>query len=173
VRRVALPVACALLLALGGCGGAKDGGGPAKRAFVAGADNVCKAHVRAVMNWLVQPQEGPSWQQNARQDEGLYEIIDASIQRLESLGPAPDPHGEAFNGYMGTLKARASLYRLTSVAFLKRDTVFALRLENRIGQIDSQGDHFAHTYGLRVCGTGLKDVAKAFDDAGWTPPPAR
>jgi hypothetical protein len=170
MRGLALSLLCALLVFLGGCGGAKDSGGPAKRAFVTGADDVCKAHVRAVMNWLVQPQQGPSWQQNATQNEGLYEIIDSSIRRLESLGPAPDPHGEAFDGYLGTLKARAALYRLTSVAFLKRDTVFALRLETRIGQIDSQGDHYAHTYGLRVCGTGLKDVAKAFNAAGWTPP---
>lgn len=131
---------------------------------------VCAAHVRAVMSWLVQPQQGPSWQQDATQDEGLYEIIDASIRRLESLGPPPDPRGDAFDGYLSTLKARAALYRLTSVAFLKRDTVFALRLEGRIGQIDSRGDHYAHTYGLRVCGTGLKDVARAFDAAGLGPP---
>jgi hypothetical protein len=173
MRAVALSLSCALLLALGGCGGAKDGdGGVAKHAFIKGADEVCTAHVSAVMSWLNQPQTGASWQQNARQDEGIYEIIDGSIKRLQSLGPPPGPRGEAFAGYVGTLKARAALYRLISVAFLNRDTVFALRLESRIGRIDAQGDQYAHTYGLRVCGTGLKDVAKAFNAAGWTPPNA-
>src|SRR5436305_14212591 len=121
MRRVALPLSCALLLVLGGCGGAKDGdGGGAKHAFVKGADMVCAAHVRAVMSWLVQPQQGPSWQQDATQDAGLYEIIDASIRRLESLGPPPDPRGDAFDGYLSPLTARAALYRLPSLAFPKR-----------------------------------------------------
>ena len=170
-RGIALGVLCALSLTLAACGGGtKDSAGPAKHAFVAGADKICADHVRAVMSWLNQPQSGASWQQQATQDEGLYEIIDHSIKNLEALGPAPDPHGEAFAGYVKTLKARASLYRLTSVAFLKRDTVFALRLESRISSIDTQGDRYAHTYGLRICGTGLRDLAKAFNDAGWIPP---
>ena len=122
------------------------------------------------MDWLVTPQAGAPWQQQAAQDEGLYEIIDRSIQRLEALGPPPEPRAAAFGGYVKTMKARASLYRLTSIAFLKRDTVFALQLENRITQIDGQGDQYAHTYGLRVCGSGLRDLAKAFDDAGWSQP---
>ena len=110
------------------------------------------------------------WRQQASQDEGLYEIIDTSIKRLRSLGPPPGPHGAAFDGYVKTLKARAALYRLTSVAFLNRDTIFALRLENRIKSIDAQGDALAHSYGLHVCGTGLRDLAKAFNAAGWTHP---
>ena len=166
-RGLALTVLCALLLTLGGCGAARNSGGPAKRAFVTGADRVCADHVRMVMAWLNEHQAGALWQQQAAQDEGLYEIIDESIKRLESLGPPPDPHGDAFAGYVSTLKARAALYRLTSVAFLNRDTVFALRLEKRIPAIDAQGDHYAHTYGLRICGTGLRDLAKAFDKAGW------
>jgi hypothetical protein len=170
MRGLALVALCALSLAVGGCGSARHSGGSAKGAFVAGADEVCAAHVRAVMSWLNQPQSGALWQQQATKDEGLYEIIDRSIKSLEALGPAPDPRGDAFGGYVSTLKARAALYRLTSVAFQKRDTVFALRLENRITAIDAQGDHYAHTYGLRICGTGLHDLAKAFNDAGWTPP---
>jgi hypothetical protein len=170
MRSVALTVACALLLILGGCGSAKDGGGPAKHAFVSGADRICLAHAQAVITWLDEPQSGAVWQQQASQDEGLYEIIDRSIKRLQALGPPPGPKDAAFTGYLSTLEARASLYKLTSVAFLHRDTIFALRLENRIKSIDVQGDGYAHAYGLRVCGTGLKDLAKAFDAAGWTPP---
>jgi hypothetical protein len=166
MRSVALTLACALLLVLGGCGGAKDGGGPAKRAFVDGADHICLAHAQTVITFLDEPQSGNSWQQQASQDEGLYEIIDRSIKSLEALGPAPGPNDGAFAGYLSTMKARASLYKLTSVAFLNRDTLFALRLENRIRSVDAQGDG----YGLHVCGTGLKDLAKAFDAAGWTPP---
>lgn len=168
MRAVALSLACALLLILGGCGSTKDGGGPAKRAFVKGADDVCTAHVRAVMTFLNQPQTGSSWQQQANQDEGLYQIVDSSIKRLESLGQPPGPNDAAFNDYVTTMKARASLYRLTSVAFLNRDTVSALRFQNRIKSVDARGDRDAHTYGLRVCGTGLKDVAKAFNAAGLT-----
>jgi hypothetical protein len=165
-----LAVACALMLALAGCG--KNGGADnsEKGMFVSAADQVCAAHVRAVMSWLDQPVTGAAWRQQATQDEGIYEIMDRSIGRLEGLGPAPGPRGDAFAGYVKTLKARASLYRLTSMAFLDRDTVFALQLENRIQQIDSQGDQYAHDYGLRICGTGVKDLAKAFDDAGWKQP---
>ena len=169
MRAVAFSFACALLLILGGCGSAKDGGGPAKRAFVKGADEVCTAHVRAVMTFLDQPQTGAAWRQQANQNEGLYEIIDGSIKRLESLGQPPGPDDAAFDDYLTTMKARASLYRLTSVAFLNRDTGSALQLESRIRSVDARGDRDAHTYGLRVCGTGLKDVAKAFDAAGLIP----
>lgn len=163
---------CTLLLVpLAGCG-TRGGGdaGAAKGRFVAAADQICASHVKAVMSWLDQPGAGAAWQQQATQDEGIYEIIDRSIQRLQGLGPAPGPQGNAFGGYVKTLKARASLYRLTSVAFLNRDTVFALRLENRISDIDAQGDRYAHSYGLRICGTGVHDVAKAFADAGWNQP---
>jgi hypothetical protein len=170
MKCVALTLACALLLILGGCGGAKDGGGPAKHAFVHGADRICLSHAEDVITWLNRPQSGASWQQQATQDEGLFEIIDRSIKRLQALGPAPGPNDGAFAGYLSTMKARASLYKLTSVAFLNRDTLVALRLENRIKSIDTQGDGYAHDYGLRICGTGLKDLAKAFDAAGWTPP---
>jgi hypothetical protein len=170
MKGVALTLTCALLLILGGCGGAKDGGGPAKHAFVDGADRICLAHAQTVITFLDQPQSGSPSEQRASQDEGLYEIIDSSIKRLQALGPPPGPNDRAFSGYLDTMKARASLYKLTSVAFLNRDTVFALRLENRIKSVDAQGDGYAHTYGLRVCGTGLKDLAKAFDAAGWTPP---
>jgi hypothetical protein len=169
MRAVAFSLACALLLILGGCGSAKDGGGPAKRAFVKGADEVCTAHVRAVMTWLDQPQRGASWRQEASQDEGLYEIIDGSIRRLEALGEAPGPNDAAFDDYLATMEARAALYRLTSAAFFKRDPVSASRFESRIKSVDARGDRDAHTYGLRVCGTGLKDVAKAFDAAGLIP----
>ena len=127
-------------------------------------------HVRAVIAWLDEPRSGALWQQQASQDEGLYQIIDGSIKSLERLGPAPGPNGAAFAGYVKTMKARAALYRLTSAAFLNRDTIFALRLENRIRSIDARGDHYAHTYGLRICGTSLRDLAKAFNAAGWTPP---
>jgi hypothetical protein len=165
-----LAVVCALVLVATGCGKSGSANDSTKGRFVTAADQVCAAHVRAMMSWLDAPGSGAAWQRQAVQDEGIYEIMDRSIQRLSGLGPAPGPRGESFGGYLKTLKARASLYRLTSVAFTKRDTVFALQLEKRIDQIDAQGDQYAHDYGLRICGTGVKDLAKAFDDAGWTQP---
>jgi hypothetical protein len=169
VRSPGLALLCVLVLGVLGCGktGADNSG--AKGRFVSAADQVCAKHLRAVMTFLGQSEPGSLPQQDAAQDEGIYQIMAGSIQRLEGLGPAPGPHGEAFAGYVKTLKARASLYRLTSIAFLKQDTVFALRLENRITDIDHQGDRFAHRYGLRICGTGLPDLKRAFDAAGWNP----
>ena len=172
MRGVPLVIACALVVALGGCGGgggARDVTNPAKGGFIAGADEVCAAHLRAMITWLNQPQTGPNWRQQAAQDEGVFEIMDRSIRSLEALGPAPGPGVQAFAGYLKTMKARASLFRLTSVAFQRRDTVSALGFERRVKEIDAQGDRFAHSYGLRICGTGLPDVAKAFDAAGWIP----
>ena len=169
-NRVWLPglaLLCALVLAVVGCGKSGSDGGGVKGQFVTSADEVCATHFRAVMTLLGQSQPGPLWEQNAAEDEGIYQILGSSIQSLEGLGAAPGPRGEAFAGYVKTLKARASLYRLTSTAFLNRDTVFALRLENRITDIDAQGDRFAHRYGLRICGTGAHDVTRAFDAAGW------
>ena len=171
MRGVLLVAACALVVALGGCGGGgeKSSTSPAKGGFITGADDVCAMHLRAVMSWLNQPQAGPTWRQQAAQDEGIYQIMNRSIHSLEALGPAPGPGVQSFAGYVKTLKARASLFRLTGVAFQHRDTVSALGFERRVKEIDAQGDRFAHSYGLRICGTGLPDVAKAFDAAGWTP----
>jgi hypothetical protein len=169
MRRVPLLLVCVLALAVGGCGGARGGGGSPKNAFVARADRICASHLKAVMSLLNQPGTGAAWQQQAAQDEGIYEIMDLSIQRLDALGAAPDPHSTAFARYVRTLKARAGLYRLTSVAFLNRDTLSALRFENRIRDIDAQGDRYAHSYGLRICGTDLHDLANAFSAAGWSP----
>jgi hypothetical protein len=162
---VGLAILCALVVGCGKTGAASDG---PKGRFVAAADRVCAGHLRAVMTLLDQPAAPvPAWQQEAAQDEGLYQIIATSIGSLEDLGPAPGPRGQAFAGYVKTMKARAALYRLTSVAFLNRDTISALRFENRISDIDAKGDRFAHDYGLRICGTGLPDVKKAFVAAGW------
>jgi hypothetical protein len=171
VRRVRVALLCALLLGLGGCGGtAGRGGGSAKSHFAAAADRICASHLKAVMNWLDQPGDAADQtRQNAIQDEGIYEIMNRSISRLEDLGQAPGPHRDAFGGYVKTLKARAALYRLTSVAFFNQDTIFAIQLEKRISQIDAQGDREAHAYGLQICGTDFQDVGKAFKAAGWSP----
>jgi len=163
-----LAILCGLVLGVVGCGKTGGGdGGTVKGQFVTAADQVCANHLRSVMAFLDQPQPGASWQQQATQDEGIYQIMAGSIGRLEGLGPAPEPRGASFAGYVKTLKARASLYRLTSIAFLHRNTVFALQLEDRIAHIDTQGDRFAHDYGLRICGSGLPDLKRAFDAAGW------
>ncbi len=172
MRGMLLAVGCALVVALGGCagsgGGAKSAGNPAKAGFIKGADDVCTMHLRTMMSWLGQPQAGPNWRQQAVQDEGVFEIMNRSIHNLEALGTPPGPGGPAFTGYMKTLKARAALFRLTSVAFQHRDTTSALGFEQRVKEIDAQGDRYAHRYGLHVCGTGLPDVAKAFKAAGFT-----
>jgi hypothetical protein len=121
------------------------------------------------MTWLDHRGSGAAWQQQAVQDEGIYEIMGRSIGRLEALGPAPGPNDAAFAGYVKTLKARASLYQLTSMAFEDRNTIFALQLEQRISSINASGDRYAHTYGLQICGTGIQDVGRAFNAAGWDP----
>src|SRR5215467_13516285 len=99
-------VSCALMLAVVGCGKVGGADNSEKGMFVTAADQVCAAHVRAVMSWLDQPAAGAAWQQQATQDEGIYEIMDRSIQRLDGLGPAPGPRGDAFADYVKTLKAR-------------------------------------------------------------------
>lgn len=170
MRRAPLALLCALAAAVAGCGhSGSGGGGGEKGGFVAAADRVCAAHLRSVMTWLDRPGSGAAWQQQAVQDEGIYEIMGRSIGRLEALGPAPGPNDAAFAGYVKTLKARASLYQLTSMAFEDRNTIFALQLEQRISSINASGDRYAHTYGLQICGTGIQDVGRAFKAAGWDP----
>ena len=86
--------------------------------------------------------------------------MSTSISGLEGLGRAPDPSGDAFRGYVKTLKARASLYRLAGVAEAHRDAEFAVQMQRRVDQIDALGDGYAHGYGLRICGIGARDATK-------------
>jgi hypothetical protein len=167
--RAALAVVIALaLLASAGCGPAPHNqGDPAKASFVLAADRICAEHFETVMSWIEQPRAGDAWQQVAVENEGLYQIIAHTVRRLTLLRRPPDPNGEVFLGYVKTLKARAVLFRLMSMADLKRDTEFALRLQRRVGEIDSIGDRDAHQYGLRICGTSARDLGQAFADAGW------
>ena len=108
MRSVPPLVLCALLLTLGGCAIGGGSGGSAKGEFVAGADRVCASHVRAVMTLLNQPRVGAPSDQQAAQDEGIYEILDLSVHRMDALGSPPNPDGAAFYGYVRTLKARAA-----------------------------------------------------------------
>ena len=139
----------------------------AKGRFVSAADRICATHLQQVMDWLVQPRSGNLSHQAAETNEGIYEIISTTITRLQMLGQAPGPEGGAFSGYVGTLQARASLYMLMRIAYDRRDGVTALRFQRRINEIDTLGDRKAHRYGLRICGTGGGDVAKAFSAGGW------
>jgi hypothetical protein len=158
-----------LLLTLAGCGQVRDQNGPAKTAltdsakagFTVAADRICGEHLETVLVWLGRPLSGPGWHQRAAQDEGIYRIIGITIQRLDTLGPPPGPAAGAFAGYVKTLKARAALYRLASIAELRRDRLFAVKLQRRVGQIDGIGDRDAHRYGLRICGARPGDLAKA------------
>jgi hypothetical protein len=168
-RRVALAMAIGLaLLASGSCGAApRNEGDPAEARFVVAADRICAEHFETVMSWIEQPRAGEPWQQAAAENEGLYQIIAHTVQRLTALGQPPDPNSEVFLGYLKTLEARAVLFRLMSMADLQRDKEFALRLQRRLDQIDSIGDRDSHRYGLHICGTGARDLAKAFAEAGW------
>jgi hypothetical protein len=169
MRRSALAVALAVL-AVAGCGSAgNSGGGSAKGGFVLAADRICAAHLRTVMEWLSQPRAGAPWHQQAVEDGGIFQIMSTTISRLESLGRAPGPSAGAFDGYVATMKARASLYMLMRIAEDRQDGVVALGFQRRIYQIDGLGDRRAHQYGLRICGTGLPDFGKALAAAGWTP----
>jgi hypothetical protein len=113
----------------------------AKASFVVAAHRVCAAHLESVMAWLERPRSGNQWRRLAATSEGICGIIANTIQRLGALGPAPEPNAVAFAGYLKTLKARA---------------------------IDGIGDRDAHRYGLRRCGAGLRDLARALAEAGWT-----
>jgi hypothetical protein len=131
-----------------------------KNRFVNSADEICAEHLQATLALLGRQESGNQWRRGAQRNEGIYRIIAVSVQRLEGLGAAPDPRGDAFRSYVKTLKARASLYRLEGVAELHRDAVFAVRLERRVAQIDTMGDGYAQRYGLRICGIGAKEATK-------------
>lgn len=139
----------------------------AKGNFVDAADRICANHLRTVLAWLGEPRSGDLSHQAAVTNQGIYNIISRTITRLESLGDAPGPDSSAFSGYVGTLKARASLYMLLRIANDHKDGVTALQFQRRIDEIDALGDRDAHRYGLQVCGTSGRDVAKAFSAAGF------
>jgi hypothetical protein len=158
--RYAAVAALALLLALTSCSPRSHRSSAAKEQFVNSADQICADHLGEVLDWLGQPQAGSTYRRLAIQDEGIFRIMSESIQRLEGLGTAPGPAGDAFRGYVKTLKARASLYRLAGVAELHRDVMFVLQMQRRVDQIDALGDGYAHSYGLRICGIGARDATK-------------
>jgi hypothetical protein len=162
---------------LAGCGqGRKEHGSvlaaradPAKAVFIVAADQVCARHLDTVLAWLEKPQTGNVWQQRATQNGGIYRIMATTITRLQGLGSPPGPTAEAFAGYLKTLEARAVLYRLTSMADQGRDRSFAARLQQRVLQIDMIGDRDAYRYGLRICGSGPRNIAPPVEQAGSIP----
>ena len=158
----ALLAVLALALAVTGCGksGRAHSDPNVKTRFISSADEICAEHLQATLRFLGQTQRGSQWRQDATRNEGIYQIIASSIRRLEGLGTAPDPRGDAFRSYVKTLKARASAYRLAEVADLHRDGVFALKMQQRVAEIDSVGDGYAHRYGLRICGIGAKQATQ-------------
>jgi hypothetical protein len=174
-RGLVLLAVGSVLLGLVGCGQGRHENSsstvartdPGKAAFIVAADQVCVCHLDTVMAWLEKPQTGSMWQQRATQDEGIYRIMTATIARLQELGSPPGPTAKAFAGYLETLEARAVLYRLTSMADQRRDGSFAARLQQRVDQIDVIGDRDAHRYGLRICGSGPRDIAPPVDQAGF------
>jgi hypothetical protein len=160
-------VAALAVLTVAGCRASHGNGGPAKANFVSAADRICSRHLQTVVDWLVQPRSGDLWQQAAVTNDGIFRIISTTIARLESLGHAPGPYAAAFDDYVGTLKARASLYMLLRIADQRREGDTVLQFQRRIDEIDALGDSKAHRYGLQICGTGGRDVAKSFSAAGW------
>jgi hypothetical protein len=165
---VALVEVALTLLVLAGCGqggdamrGASTRAGAVKSEFTLAADRICTSHLERMLEWLGQPHVGKAPQRRAAQDEGTYRIMDDTIQRLEALGPPPGPTAAAFVHYLKTLKARAALYRLSSVADLRRDNLYLARLQHRVEQIDNLGDQDAHRYGLRICGATPGELAQA------------
>ena len=173
--RALVPVAVALaLLGLGGCGQSRGENNSAtaartdsaKARFIVAADRVCSRHLDTILAWLERPQPGDVWHQQAAQNEGIYRIVAATTTRLQGLGSPPGPTAEAFAGYLQSLKARAVLYRLTSIADQRRDRSFAARLQQRVDETDVIGDREAHRYGLRICGAGPRDIAPPVEQGG-------
>jgi hypothetical protein len=154
--------AMAVVLALAGCsvGHSRNDASDARNRFVNSADQICAQHLEATLALLGREEHGSEWRRQATRNEGIYEILATSIQRLEALGTAPDPQGDAFRSYVKTLKARASLYRIAGVADLHRDAVMAARMEQRVGEIDTLGDGYAQKYGLRICGIGAQKATE-------------
>jgi hypothetical protein len=148
------------VFALTGCGGHHDPSSQAKNRFVNSADEICAQHLQATLELLGREERGNEWRRQATRNEGIFRILATSIQRLEGLGAAPDPHGDAFRSYVKTLKARASLYRLEGVADLHRDGLTAVQMERRVAEIDTLGDGYAQSYGLRICGIGAQQATK-------------
>jgi hypothetical protein len=150
------------VLLLAGCAGghSKSSTGEVKNHFVNSADQICAQHLEATLAFLGRQKLTASLRSQAVRNEGIYEIMATSIQRLEALGAAPDPHGDSFRSYVKTLKARASLYRIAGVADLHHDPVTAAQMERRVGEIDSVGDGYAQSYGLRICGIGAKQATQ-------------
>jgi hypothetical protein len=124
------------------------------------ADQICAQHLEATLALLGRNGRGTNFRQDAARNEGIYQILASSIQRLEALGTAPDPRGESFRSYVKTLKARASLYRIAGVADLHHDAVVAAQMVQRVGEIDTLGDGYAQRYGLRICGIGAKQATQ-------------
>jgi hypothetical protein len=160
-------VAALVLLAMAACGAVRDESGSPKPDFVLAADRICDAHLKNMLSWLEQRHGGQQWLRLAVQHEGTYGIIAHTIHRLESLGLAPGPNANAFAGYVKTLKARAALYRLASMAEVLRDSPFARRLQQRLEQVDALGDGYARRYGLRICGASLRDLAQKMAAMQW------
>jgi hypothetical protein len=153
-------------LLLAGCSGAHRGSSSeAKNRFVNSADEICAQHLEATLAFLGRQTLSDSFRSEAERNEGIYQIIATSIQRLEALGTAPDPAGDSFRSYVKTLKARASLYRIEGVADLHHDPVTAAQMERRVGEIDTLGDGYAQRYGLRICGIGAKQATQGLGGA--------
>ena len=124
------------------------------------ADQICAQHLEATLAFLGRQSVSDSFRSQATRNEGIYEILATSIQRLEALGTAPEPQGDLFRNYVKTLKARASLYRIEGVADMHHDLVTAAQMERRVGEIDTLGDGYAQKYGLRICGIGAKQATQ-------------
>ncbi len=163
-----------VLLGSAGCGRAQDETRSAvpshtestKAAFIIAADGVCARHLGNVLAWLDTRQTGGVWQQRAAQNAGISRIIAGTITHLQRLGPAPGPVADAFAGYVKTLKARAALYRLTSIADQRHDPSFAARLQQRVVQIKVIGDRDAYRYGLHICGFATRAIAPPAQNGG-------
>lgn len=149
------------MLVLVACGGGHNTRrSNTKNRFVNSADQICAQHLGATLQFLGHSEQGGRWRREAARNEGIFQIMSGSIQRLEALGNAPGPHGDAFRSYVKTLKARASLYRIAGVADLHRDAATAGQMERRVSQIDSVGDGYAQSYGLRICGIGAQQATQ-------------
>jgi hypothetical protein len=155
-------VSIAVLLLLSGCSGghAQSSAAAGKNRFVNSADEICAQHLEATLGFLGRQKLGTSFRLQATRNEGIYQILVTSIQRLEALGSAPDPQSDSFRSYVKTLKARAALYRIAGVADLHHDPVTAAQMERRVGEIDTVGDGYAQRYGLRICGIGAKQATQ-------------
>lgn len=144
-----------MVIVFGGCAAADNG--PAKAEYVAEADRICAASIRAVRPLAQRIQRA---QRGADPDQVFGEVADltrrsavtaaAGLQRLDALRtPAADR--DALKGWIADQRRRQSLLTDLGDAFAQRRETTISTLSQRIDALTTKNRAFAAAYGLKTC----------------------